>query len=916
MTSSRHIPADADLTYFTVTCHLAPIVADLSQDSDYDPNTARIDAVVTFTPKYKAGEVIHSHTSTPPTGFLALPVTAMIDDGYLKLRSKPDAGAAPLPGTLHGLKAKIAADTGKELPVTTDVRAALNYAPVRLLGNSASLEIEPEQPLYYDFTFTNIKIDGKQTNYVITGGTFEAPWEDTVIDLLDYMPLTPGPFAAPMVVGPQGPQGIPGPATVTAGSTTTSEPGSDALVSNVGDNVNAVFDFIIPRGETGPVGPAGPTSFNSFASVSAFPAVGDAQKVFLAEDTGDSFRWDGAKYVRVSERVLSTGITDSSVVGRALVTAATPLDEREVLLNPVASVEHYASLQTAFQQSRASALQFRGRASTYPLTSTVNVTGDSVLDLIGSAITQADNTNLDALVKINISLNTGIRHSDVKVFVDGNRDNNTTPVTGVVVDKIRKAFGRTTVGAINCDTAVSIPGDTEFAKFDIGVDSCGTALEIVTGTAARVSAEELPADQVDRDGESAVNAEGQLAITRESVVGRAVGVSSDELMIDLTAHNVETVVKTSGQIKTSGVIRVLAEQSSGWGMDLNVGWLELAGELRGCGDVANNTGCFRQGYQLKADGGAAGMLATRGKLILVGGSSLNTTDPEGKYCDWAVDLHYGGTVALDLFITGRYHGGVRVAKGVVAGSSAQLNISQPPESKEAILFYDPDNTGTISGFHVLPGSSIIAPGKVAINFDRASSCIVDATLIMGQIIFGANSGGNTVRIPRATANDVSFVNNRTANDNRVVFLGRYTLAQLDAMPVKFVGMFVEQVSDFAGASAHYDGQAWRTAQTRTRVTTVATSANPAFNVNNFDQLNVTGLTVNMASVGVTGTPFDGQQIRIRIKDNGTARTLAFGANFVGQLLTTTVAGKTHVQHCVYDSVAAKWVGVFADVNGY
>ena len=208
--TDRHIPVDSDLNYFTVTCHLAPIVADLSQDTDYDPNTARIDCIVTFTPKYKTGEVIHSHTSTPPTGFLALPVTALIDDGYLKLRAKADLGAAPLPGTLHGLKAKIAKDTGRELPVTADVRA-LNYAPVRLLGNSASLEIDPEIPLYYDFSFSNIKIDGKQTNIQITGGTFEAPWDDELIDLLDYMPLTPGPFAGPMVVGPQGPPGPEGP---------------------------------------------------------------------------------------------------------------------------------------------------------------------------------------------------------------------------------------------------------------------------------------------------------------------------------------------------------------------------------------------------------------------------------------------------------------------------------------------------------------------------------------------------------------------------------------------------------------------------------------------------------------------------------------------------------------------------------
>jgi len=321
--TDRHIPVDSDLNYFTVTCHLAPIVADLSQDSDYDPNTARIDCIVTFTPKYKTGEVIHSHTSTPPTGFLALPVTAMIDDGYLKLRAKADLGAAPLPGTLHGLKAKIAKDTGKEPPVTADVRA-LNYAPVRLLGNSASLEIDPEIPLYYDFSFSNIKIDGKQTNIQITGGTFEAPWDDELIDLLDYMPLTPGPFAGPMVVGPQGPQGEPGPATIDVGSTTTSAPGTDASVSNGGDTVNAVLDFVIPRGDVGPPGPAG--GLLEFDSAAVFPAAGEAGYAYLAKDTGDTYRFNTlAKtpgYVRISERVKSTGIEDSTAVGRAVVVAA------------------------------------------------------------------------------------------------------------------------------------------------------------------------------------------------------------------------------------------------------------------------------------------------------------------------------------------------------------------------------------------------------------------------------------------------------------------------------------------------------------------------------------------------------------------------------------------------------------------
>lgn len=324
--TDRHLPGNANLTYFTVTCHLAPIIADLSQDSDYNPNTTRIDAVVTFTPKLRSGEVIHAHTALPPTGFLPLPVTAMIDDGYLKLRSKPDLGAAPLPGTLHGLRAKLAADgnTAMAAELDADVRA-LNYAPVRLLGNSTSLELDPEAPLFYDFQFSSIKIDGKTTNISITGGTFEAPWEDTVVDLLDWMPLTPGPYAQPMVVGPPGPQGPPGdpgPATVDAGATTTTDPGTDAVVTNVGDTVNAVFEFQIPRGEPGP---PGPPAVAEVSTVADLPAAGDTSLVYLVSDTGDLYRWTGAKatgYQRVSEHVHSTGIEDSTQVGRDVVTAA------------------------------------------------------------------------------------------------------------------------------------------------------------------------------------------------------------------------------------------------------------------------------------------------------------------------------------------------------------------------------------------------------------------------------------------------------------------------------------------------------------------------------------------------------------------------------------------------------------------
>jgi hypothetical protein len=53
-----------------------------------------------------------------------------------------------------------------------------------------------------------------------------------------------------------------GTTTVDAGTTTTGAAGTSASVSNVGTTTNAVFNFTIPRGNTGATGPTGPSGTN------------------------------------------------------------------------------------------------------------------------------------------------------------------------------------------------------------------------------------------------------------------------------------------------------------------------------------------------------------------------------------------------------------------------------------------------------------------------------------------------------------------------------------------------------------------------------------------------------------------------------------------------------------------------------
>jgi hypothetical protein len=79
-----------------------------------------------------------------------------------------------------------------------------------------------------------------------------------------------------------------------------------------------------------------------------------------------------------------------------------------------------------------------------------------------------------------------------------------------------------------------------------------------------------------------------------------------------------------------------------------------------------------------------------------------------------------------------------------------------------------------------------------------------------------------------------------------------------------------------------------------------------------DQYNITGLTGTSNIQIPSGTPTDGQRLSIRIKDNGTNRSLTWvtsagGYRVIGTTLpTTTTANKTIYVGCVYNSADSFW----------
>lgn len=95
-----------------------------------------------------------------------------------------------------------------------------------------------------------------------------------------------------------------------------------------------------------------------------------------------------------------------------------------------------------------------------------------------------------------------------------------------------------------------------------------------------------------------------------------------------------------------------------------------------------------------------------------------------------------------------------------------------------------------------------------------------------------------------------------------------------------------------------------------RVTAIASTATLTPDADTTDIAAVTAQAAGLTIAAPTGTPVDGQRLTIRIRDNGTTRTIAWNAAYVefatGQLPTDTVVGKTIYAIFWYNAAATAW----------
>mgnify|MGYP003342086371 CR=1 FL=1 len=121
------------------------------------------------------------------------------------------------------------------------------------------------------------------------------------------------------------------------------------------------------------------------------------------------------------------------------------------------------------------------------------------------------------------------------------------------------------------------------------------------------------------------------------------------------------------------------------------------------------------------------------------------------------------------------------------------------------------------------------------------------------------------------------------------------------------------ISDYNGST--YDTKSVTGANIiNPRVQSVTSSATVTANADTNDSVVITAQAAGLTLANPSGTPVQGQPLMIRIKDNGTSRSITYDSQFraIGVTLpTATTISKTTYLGCIYNSTDTKWdvVGV-------
>ncbi len=231
-----------------------------------------------------------------------------------------------------------------------------------------------------------------------------------------------------------------------------------------------------------------------------------------------------------------------------------------------------------------------------------------------------------------------------------------------------------------------------------------------------------------------------------------------------------------------------------------------------------------------------------------------------------------------------------------------LDNSNEPCSGGSLTF---TNTGTSTPKTVYSDKALSVSLGNVVTLDSAGRAPSDIWGSGSYRIVLKNSAGTTIK----TLDDVDEILTGSGIPSQSGNSGKYLTTDGSTASWGAISQVPSQTGN-AGKYLRTDGTtaSWASPTLVPIVSTTASTStlNPDAG---YDAYHVTALAANITIANPTGTWADGQGCVVRIKDNGTPRTIAFGSNYVAfdaALPTTTIASKEIYIPFIYNSTTAKW----------
>lgn len=220
------------------------------------------------------------------------------------------------------------------------------------------------------------------------------------------------------------------------------------------------------------------------------------------------------------------------------------------------------------------------------------------------------------------------------------------------------------------------------------------------------------------------------------------------------------------------------------------------------------------------------------------------------------------------------------------------------------------------GNHASAGyASLTSPGFItSINPSSSDAASLGTTSLMWSDLFLANGGiinfnnGNYTLTHSAgllTTNgnfSIGVSNALTAGTIELGNASDTTLSRSAAGVIAVEGVVIPSISST---------NTFTNKRVTPRVGSTGSSATPTINTDDYDTYSITALAANITSftTNLSGTPTNFQKLIIRIKDDGTSRTIAWGASFASRgavLPTATTISKVLSVGLIYNTVTSTW----------